>query len=160
MRPETETEVGGFASTASTAASTGQEGKPVKAILRTISVLVLTLGTAAAFSTGAAVAAPTDGAPVVIQCNNPTNVSLVDASGGDSLVSQLVEVLGGTNDGNNASAVDTGSGGTALGGDAAQSANHNRCGESTDVDASTRIDNSQRIDNSRRLSFKNSPSLL
>ncbi|MET9567587.1 hypothetical protein ABZY34_00275 [Streptomyces virginiae] len=133
----------------------------MKAIVRTISVLVLTLGTAAASSTGAAVAAsPSDGAPVVIQCNNPTHVSLVDASGGDSLVSQLIEVLGGTNDGNNASAVDTGPGGTALGGDAAQSASHNRCGESSDVDASTRIDNSQRIDNSHRLSFKNSPSLL
>ncbi|MET9962820.1 hypothetical protein ABZ128_27770 [Streptomyces sp. NPDC006326] len=132
----------------------------MKSIVRTISVIMLALGTAA-FTTGAAAAASTsDDAPVVIQCNNPTNVSLVDASGGDSLVSQLIEVLGGTNDGNNASAVDTGSGGTALGGDAAQSASHNRCGESSDVDASTRIDNSQRIDNSRSLSLDNSPSLL
>ncbi|MFF5447673.1 hypothetical protein [Streptomyces sp. NPDC012888] len=96
---------------------------------------------------------------MVIQCNNPTNVSLVDASGGDSLVRQLIDVLG-SNDGNNASAVQTGSGGNALGGDASQSANNNRCGLSSDVDASTRIDNSQRVDNSSRLTLDNAPSLL
>ncbi|MFE5488952.1 hypothetical protein ACFQ7Z_03130 [Streptomyces virginiae] len=132
----------------------------MKAIVRTISVLVLTLGTAAAFSTGAAVAAPTDGAPVVIRCNNPTSVSLVDASGGDSLVRQLVGVLAGTNSGNNASGVITGEGGEAAGGNAAQTASNNRCGHSSGLDTSTRIDTSQRIDNSHRADIENSPSLL
>ncbi|MET9567586.1 hypothetical protein ABZY34_00270 [Streptomyces virginiae] len=133
----------------------------MKAIVRTISVLVLTLGTAAASSTGAAVAAsPSDGAPVVIRCNNPTSVSLVDASGGNSLVRQLVGVLSGTNGGNNASGVMTGEGGDAAGGDAAQAADHNRCGSSADLDASTRIDTSRRVDNSRRVDIENSPGLL
>ncbi|THA81235.1 hypothetical protein [Streptomyces sp. A0592] len=133
----------------------------MKAIVRTLSVLVLTLGSAAAFGTGAAVAAsPSDGAPVVIRCNNPTSVSAVDASGGNSLVRQLVGVLAGTNGGNNASGVITGEGGDAAGGNAAQTADRNRCGSSSDLDTSTRIDTSQRIDNSRRLDIENSPTLL
>ncbi|CAL9628059.1 hypothetical protein SUDANB120_06027 [Streptomyces sp. enrichment culture] len=137
----------------------------MKSVLRTASAIILALGTAV-FGSGSAVAAAfSEDVPVIIQCNNPTSVSLVDASGGDSLVSQLIAVLAeddgvGANDGNNASAVDTGSGGTASGGDASQSANNNRCGLSSDVDASTRIDNSQRIDNSRRLTFDNGPGLL
>ncbi|APU43677.1 hypothetical protein [Streptomyces sp. TN58] len=137
----------------------------MKSVVRAVSVLVLALGTAV-FGNGFAVAASaSDEVPVIIQCNNPTNLSLVDASGGDSLVSQLIELITedggtGTNDGNNASAVETGAGGTAFGGNASQSANNNRCGQSSDVDASTRVDNSQRIDNSRNLTFDNGPSLL
>ncbi|WP_030772399.1 hypothetical protein [Streptomyces sp. NRRL F-2664] len=138
----------------------------MKSVIRAVSVLVLALGSAV-FGNGAAVAAPasSDDLPVIIQCNNPTNLSLVDASGGDSLVSQLIELITdnggtGTNDGNNASAVDTGAGGIAVGGDASQSANNNRCGLSSDVDASTRIDNSQRVDNSRNLTLDSGPSLL
>ncbi|MFF9865397.1 hypothetical protein ACF1G0_08215 [Streptomyces sp. NPDC013953] len=134
-------------------------------VIRTATVVVLALGTAV-FGSGAAVAGADSGdLPLVIQCNNPTNLSLVDASGGDSLVSQLVEVLseGGstsTNEGNNASAVDTGPGGTASGGNVSQSANNNRCGVSSDVDESTRIDNSQRVDNSRNFTFDNASGLL
>ncbi|MEV4193350.1 hypothetical protein [Streptomyces toxytricini] len=137
----------------------------MKSVLRTASVIVLAFG-AAVFGSGSAVAAAaSEDVPVIIQCNNPTSVSLVDASGGDSLVSQLIAVLAeddGTaaNEGNNASAVDTGPGGEAVGGDASQSANNNRCGLSSDVDASTRIDNSQRVDNSRRLTLDSGPSLL
>ncbi|MET9962821.1 hypothetical protein ABZ128_27775 [Streptomyces sp. NPDC006326] len=132
----------------------------MKSIVRTISVIMLALGTAA-FTTGAAAAASTsDDAPVVIQCNNPTSVSLVDASGGNSLVRQLVGVLAGTNGGNNASGVITGQGGVAAAGDAAQSADNNRCGSSSDLDTSTRIDNSQRVDNRRIVDIENSPSLL
>ncbi|WP_030958881.1 hypothetical protein [Streptomyces sp. NRRL S-378] len=129
-------------------------------VVRTVSIIMFAVGTAL-FGHGAAVAAsaPQD-SPVIIQCNNPTNVSLLDASGGDSLVSQLIDVLGGSNEGNNASAVETGAGGEASGGNASQSANKNRCGLSSDVDASTRIDNSQRIDNSRNLDIDNGPSLL
>ncbi|MFF9865396.1 hypothetical protein ACF1G0_08210 [Streptomyces sp. NPDC013953] len=134
-------------------------------VIRTATVVVLALGTAV-FGSGAAVAGADSGdLPLVIQCNNPTSLSLVDASGGDSLVRQLIGVVTeeeatGTNAGSNASGVITGSGGEATGGDASQSANDNRCGVSSDVDASTRIDNSKRVDNSVNVDTDNSPSLL
>ncbi|MGW5851240.1 hypothetical protein ACWFQ8_25410 [Streptomyces sp. NPDC055254] len=135
----------------------------MKSLVRTVSVIVLALG-AAVCGNGAAVAAPASGdVPVVIQCNNPTSISLVDASGGASLVRQLISLISGgeaTNDGNLASGVVTGAGGEDAGGDASQSTNNNRCGVSSDVDASTRIDHSRRVDNSRNVAIDTSPSLL
>ncbi|MET9641388.1 hypothetical protein ABZY83_34095 [Streptomyces virginiae] len=44
--------------------------------------------------------------------------------------------------------------GEGAGGNAAQTADHNRCGTSSDLDTSTRIDTSRRLD------IENSPSLL
>ncbi|MEU2391319.1 hypothetical protein [Streptomyces sp. NPDC007369] len=54
----------------------------------------------------------------------------------------------------------TGSGGEAVGGDASQSTDGNRCGLSADVDTCTRIDNSRRVDDSLNVDIENSPSLL
>ncbi|WP_030772396.1 hypothetical protein [Streptomyces sp. NRRL F-2664] len=135
----------------------------MKSVVRAVSVIVLALGTAVC-GNGAAVAAPASGdLPVIIRCNNPTNVSLVDASGGDSLLRQLLSLVSEgdtTNEGSSASGVMTGEGGTAVGGDASQSANNNRCGASSDLDVSTRVDNSRRLDNSQNLTLDDGPSLL
>ncbi|CAL9628017.1 hypothetical protein SUDANB120_06026 [Streptomyces sp. enrichment culture] len=135
----------------------------MKSLFRTISVVALAFGTAWV-GNGAAVAAASSGElPVVIRCNNPANLAAVDASGGDSLVRQLISLASegnATNDGSSASGVITGSGGEAVGGDASQSTNNNRCGESSGLDVSTRIDNSRRVDNSRTLDIDNGPGLL
>ncbi|WP_158943333.1 hypothetical protein [Streptomyces sp. NRRL S-378] len=131
--------------------------------VRIASAIVIAFS-AAAFGHGTASAAPAgEDRPVLIRCNNPSSLSLADASGGDSLVRQLISVVSGdgdTNDGNLASGVITGEGGIADGGDASQSANENRCGASSDIDASTRIDNSQRVNNRRDLDIDNGPGLL
>ncbi|MEV4193349.1 hypothetical protein [Streptomyces toxytricini] len=135
----------------------------MKFLIRTVSVVALALGTAWT-GNGAAVAAVSSGElPAIIRCNNPTSLSAVDASGGNSLVRQLLSLVSeedATNDGSLASGVMTGSGGEAVGGDASQSTNNNRCGASSDLDTSTRIDNSKRVDNSQALDIDNGPSLL
>ncbi|MFJ7147451.1 hypothetical protein ACIQVT_04500 [Streptomyces sp. NPDC100445] len=123
--------------------------------VRTLTVIAFALGVPGIGAGAATADSGSEHAPVIIQCNNPTSISVVDASGGDALLSQLISLLGTTvganspisggpaNSGGNAAVVGTGAGGEA-GSTSSQSANNNRCGTSSDVDASTRIDNSRR----------------
>ncbi|MFJ7147450.1 hypothetical protein ACIQVT_04495 [Streptomyces sp. NPDC100445] len=126
----------------------------MRSFVRTLTVIAFALGVPGIGAGAATADSGSEHAPVIIQCNNPTSISAVDASGGDALLSQLISLLGTTaganspvsgptNNGGNASAVDTGAGGEVTS-SSSQSANSNRCGTSSDVDASTRVDNSRR----------------
>ncbi|MFH9618413.1 hypothetical protein ACH4MM_32580 [Streptomyces pratensis] len=134
---------------------------------RATMVTLFALGTAA-LGAGTASARPGDAAPFSIQRNNPVNLSLIDASGGASFLQHLINA--GPNGGHGANIVppppasstdggDGGEGGHACNG-TLQTANNNRCGKSSDVDAGTRIDKSKRVDVSKDSYVDNSRRLL
>ncbi|MFD6278961.1 hypothetical protein ACFWFI_25850 [Streptomyces sp. NPDC060209] len=136
----------------------------MKLIGRATMVTLFALG-AAALGVGTASAQPGDATPFSIQCNNPVNLSLVDASGGASIIDRLIDVnpVAGQ-DANVQPAPTTWGGDGGEGGHASngtlQSANNNRCGKSSDVDASTRIDKSKRVEVSKETYIDNSRRLL